>query len=384
MSRSARVLYVRVEGFYVRELARRGEAGPVVVHNEGRVLDAAEEVALRGVHPGMPVGQARALLREARHLPLAPDDYREASRRWLDALVPFSDRIEPLSLHEAAVDLSGHPRAEEIGRRAVAKVAEREPRLAVGWGAGVWLARLAADRRRAGAFADPAGFLSPLPVSDLPISPRATARLAGLGCATIADAARLSRATLRSQFRDEGELIHLAARGLLCERPRALYPEDALSRSVLFEGGEDSLENIFVAVGELAGEIGGRLAEAERETPDLSLHIEYEAGGETRSRTFARAIDGPRALYAALRLLIGDGFGEPVYAIRAVLPDLRRPRRRQSSLFAPPAADRLVVERAVQSVRDAFGADRIRLASQLKVERRKVVLREMGGLVGWR
>lgn len=235
-------LFVRVHGLYVRELASvslHGDTAPTVVHRDGLVLDASDDAALRGVVPGMPIGQARSLLSGARFVLFEPEFYRAAQRRWLDVLTPFTDALEPLSLHEAVLDLSGHPRPHEVARAALAVLLEVEPRISAGAGPTGWIARIAADHP-GDAVNDPAGFLAPLPVDVLPIDPRSKTRLASLGCSTVGEVRALAWDALRRQFRQDAGKIHNAAHGLYREPWGKLYPEDALTGSVVLDGGVES------------------------------------------------------------------------------------------------------------------------------------------------
>lgn len=92
-------------------------------------IEALDGTLYRGVGPGMPRGQARALLTGDRFVGLERDTFREAQARWLDCLVPYLGAIEPLSMHEATLDLSGHPRPEEIVLQVLRSVGEVEPRI---------------------------------------------------------------------------------------------------------------------------------------------------------------------------------------------------------------------------------------------------------------
>lgn len=340
MSRRPHVLYVRVHGLYVRELAGislHGDTAATVVFEDGAVLDASDDAQLRGVVPGMPVGQARALLSGARFVACDREFYRGAQRRWLDALLPFSDALEPLSMHEAALDVSGHPRPGEIARRALASLAEVAPRVSSGIGPAVWIARLAADHS-GDALADPAAFLAPLPVSALPIAPKLRDRLDALGCATVGAIAALPWNTLRRQFGPDASRIHSAAHGFHREPRGPIYPEDSLSGSVALDGGSESLEEIYRAALDLAALLGARLESLDRETPELLLHVGFDHGERTLERPFSRPIRDAQTLSAALSVLIAGGFHAPVHSLRVSLPRLRCIHAVQGDLYAERGA----------------------------------------------
>ena len=84
------------------------------MHRDGRALDACPEARAAGILPGMALAEARSVLAGAGRLVAWEEEpYREASRRWLEAVAEYSDAVEPLRQHEALADLTGHPRPRE-------------------------------------------------------------------------------------------------------------------------------------------------------------------------------------------------------------------------------------------------------------------------------
>lgn len=357
--------------------------GPLVVHDEGRLLDVCDLAAVRGAAPGMPLSQARALLAGARFVGFERETFREAQGRWLDQLVPFSDAIEPLSMHEAAIDLSMHPRPGEIARQVVQAVATVEPRVASGAGPSLWLARLAIDRE-SNATRDPARFLAPLPVSLLtPVNPSVRERLGTLGYQTIGDLQSVSLDVLRRQFGTTALTIQAAAMGRVAQPVRPLYPPGSAGGYVGVEGGTSSEQTLEAVLDRLAGEIGKRLAEEDRQTCELSVYIEHENGGKALSRSFVKPIGDPRSLRIALGILVGERCEEDVYGVRATLPHLRRKAQHQAALFGQ-VADRERIAPAIGRLQSTFGDTVVRRASELHVPRRVRFLKALSFATGWK
>lgn len=382
-------LCIRLEAFYVKELVQKTPAlaeETLVVLEEGRVLDVSDDARLRGVVPGMPKSQAKALIRGGRFIDREKDDFVRASRAWLDRLIPFTDAIEPIDQHEAVIDLSRHPRPEDLASLALAAVAESNPRTVSGAGCSKWLARLAVDRREAeGGVSAPREFLYGLPVDALvPVSAKAIAKLQALGYSTIGQVQEVPLDVLRRQFGSEGQVIHQAAHGKHFEPVRSLYPEATLSGYFPFEGGIDSLEVLESGCEELAKQLGGRISAMELETSEMFLHVEHERAVVSLSRNFSKPIRDERTFASAARLLLSKPPTELVYGIRASLPRLKQGKQVQANLFAMRSDQALKLERAVSRVQNVFGAATICFASEVEVPRRIRVLQEMGSLVGWR
>lgn len=381
----------RLESFYARELVRvhpnlGGET--FVVVEDGTVLDASDDAAARGVIRGMPLIQAKALLSSARFIERNREELISAQRAWLDVLVPYTDVIEPIEQHEAVIDLSAHPRPQEMAGRAIRALTQHAPRVLSGFGESKWIARLAVEYGRSAD--DPLEFLAPLSVGSLSlISLEAREKLRLLGYRDVGSLRELPQQVLCRQFPAEGLLIYRLAHAQHYEPVQALYPEKSIGGLFAFEGGTDSLETVSAGCAELARSVGGRLLGEEQETSELRLHVEYESGVRTFTRTFSKPIRNELSLLASLRLLT-DGLGaedkieELIYSIRVTLPHLRRAKRVQNGLFAQRADTERKLGQAVATVQNVFGQTSIHTGAEIVLPRRIRVLKEMGGLVGWR
>ena len=111
--RDCTILHVDMDAFYssVSLLARPDLVGtPVIIGgsaNRGVVLSATYEARALGVHSAMPMGRARRLAPNA--VVIAPDfrRYSEASEGVMALFRAVTPVVEPLSLDEAFLDISG-------------------------------------------------------------------------------------------------------------------------------------------------------------------------------------------------------------------------------------------------------------------------------------
>jgi DNA polymerase-4 len=150
--------------------------------------------------------------------------YQEMSGRIMAIFRRYTPLVEPLSLDEAFLDVSGCLRlfgpAETLARRLKAEVlAETGLTVTAGVAGQKHLAKIASSRNKPdGLTVVPPGgeldFLWPLPLRDLwGVGPATLARLEGLGLATVGDLAALDQETLARKFGRAGRQLWLLANG---------------------------------------------------------------------------------------------------------------------------------------------------------------------------
>jgi DNA polymerase-4 len=192
---------------------------PVIVGGlaaRGVVSTASYEARALGVHSGQPMAAARRLAPGAVFRAPRLARYREISGRLMEIFRRHTPLVEPLSLDEAFLDVSGSERLfgppEALARRLKAEVRRATGLTASAGVAGLkFLAKMASSRDKPdGLTVVPPGgeldFLRPLPLRDLwGVGPATLARLSALGLATVGDLAAQDRELLAREFGQAGQ-----------------------------------------------------------------------------------------------------------------------------------------------------------------------------------
>jgi DNA polymerase-4 len=274
------------------------------------VMSASYEARAFGVRSAMPSARARRLCPEV--VFVEPDfaAYRACATRLRELFLSFTPRVEPLSLDEAFLDVSGATSLfgppPEIGRRIRARVREELGlTCSVGIAPNKFLAKLASSRAKPdGLLVVSAGktldFLHPLSVDALwGVGERTHEVLTRLGIRTVAELAGTSARVLERVMGD-GPARHLLdlARGR-DDRPIVAYePPKQLSHEETFDHDLDEDDRVLRELLRLAFRVAGRLRREGYRARTVVLKVRLSSFTTlTRSRTLAEPTDAGTTLY---------------------------------------------------------------------------------------
>jgi len=320
--------------FAAVELLRHPElrGRPLVVGGAGArgvVAAASYEARRYGVHSAMPSVRARRLCPDAVFLPGDHAHYSEVSRRIMAIFRDVTPLVEPLSLDEAFLDVTGarrlHGDAPTIARALRERVRAQEGLdCTVGAARVKFLAKLAsglakprADRRGIepgrGVLVIEAGeelaFLHPLPVGKLwGVGPATLAKLERIGVATVGDLAALPEDLVTATLgKAVGAHLHALAnarddREVEADRGvKSVSHEETFARD-LHDHGALGLELL-----RMADSVATRLRRNDLRGRTVSIKVRYgDFRTLTRSHTLGRATDSAREIARVARALLGD------------------------------------------------------------------------------
>ncbi len=257
------ILHVDMDAFFVsveevRDPSLKGK--PVIVGGDpnGRGVVTAASYAARkyGIHSAMPLAKAKRLCPHAIFLRGSHGVYGEFSRRVFAILEKYSPLVEPMSMDEAYVDLTGCQKLHGP----VLETAERirnEIKKEVGIHASIGIASNKLLAKVASAYVKPNGilwiapgkekkFLEPLPVGRIPgVGSKSYEQFKRMGIKTVGHLAALPRELLEEVHGKWGTGLYLKSRGI-CQSPVVGNEEDSrsISRETTLE--TDSLDARFL------------------------------------------------------------------------------------------------------------------------------------------
>jgi DNA polymerase-4 len=282
-----------MDAFYasVEQLDRPELRGkPVVVggSSEGRGVVAAASYEARAfrIRSAMPMSRALRLCPEAVRVSPRFGRYAEVSRAVMDTFRSLTPLVEPLSLDEAFLDVTGWVAdgadAKAIGRDLKNEVRERTGlTLSAGVASSKSVAKIASDMQKPDGLVvvapgTEAAFLAPLPVRSLwGIGPKAEAALLAAGVRTVGDLAACGDAQAGRLLGSGGVFLRDMARGIddrevITEHERKSIGAETTFARDLPDGPEFRAE-----LQALAGEVGRRMRKAGARASTIAIKLRY-------------------------------------------------------------------------------------------------------------
>jgi DNA polymerase-4 len=287
------IIHADLDAFYasVEQLDRPELRGrPVVVGGspEGRGVVAAASYEARafGVRSAMPMSRAVRLCPDAVRVPPRFDRYGEMSRRVMAIFRALTPLVEPLSLDEAFLDISGWVQ-DGADPAAIAAELKREVKsatqltLSVGVGSSKTVAKIASDLKKPDGLVvvlpgTEAAFLAPLPIRALwGVGPKTERGLVLAGIRTIGDLARRSDADAERLLGNHGTSLRdmargIDGRGIETERERKSVGAETTFARDLPDGPE-----LRAALNRIAAEVADRLDRAHVKAQTVALKLRY-------------------------------------------------------------------------------------------------------------
>jgi DNA polymerase-4 len=379
------IAHIDMDAFYASVEQRdrpelRGR--PVIVgadpRGRGVVSACSYEARVFGVSSAMPISRAYRLCPDGVYLPVDMARYVAASRQIMAILDDFSPLVEPVSVDEAFVDLTGTTSLFGQAPQAVREIKRRircETGLtaSAGVGANKFVAKVASDLKKPDGLvvveADhEAEFLAPLPIERLWGVGKATAKaLAALGIARIGQLQRLPRETLVARLGDHGAGLHELAFGRDSRAVQPWTPPKSMGAETTFERDTSDHARLDATLRGQAERVARELRAERLSAARVTLKLRFaDFRTLTRSHTSDPTQDGLELYRRVAVLLSRETLGQPVRLIGVSASALTAEQTGQLGLLEANAVRRENLARAVDRITGRFGVDSIRPATLLR------------------
>ncbi|NMB01079.1 MAG: DNA polymerase IV [Firmicutes bacterium] len=319
------IMHVDMDAFFaaVEILDNPEYAGkPVIVGGykdspRGVVSTASYEARKYGVRSAMPIARAAVLCPQGIFIPGRMKRYQEVSEKILRIFPEFSPLVEPLSIDEAFLDMSGcehfYSSLEEMGQSLKRRIKEETGLTAsVGIAPNKFLAKLASDWQKPdGLFVlrpqEVQAFLNDLPVGKLwGVGRKSEAILHKLGLRFVRDILPHSLNWLQDKVGSAlGTQIYYLARGLDDRQVIPEYDAQSIGHEITFAEDQDSGTFLRQQLAQMSEKVGWRLRNQGLYARTVSIKVRFEDFKTiTRSHTLNYSFNDDDTIFReALHLL---------------------------------------------------------------------------------
>jgi DNA polymerase-4 len=349
---------------------------PVIIGGgrRGVVSTACYIARISGVHSAMPMFQALKACPEAVVIPPNMEKYGRVGREVRALMLELTPQVEPLSIDEAFMDLSGTERlhratpAVSLARLARRIEAEIGITVSIGLSFNKFLAKIASDLRKPRGFSvvghdEAVGFLATKPVGIIwGVGKAMQARLAADGIRTVGALQRLPDADLARRY---GSLGLRLARLSRAEDDRRVDPRGgakSVSAETTFEDDIADPRRLTAILRGLAEKVSRRLKREGLAGRTVTLKLKTI---DFRTRTRSRQLGDPTRLADRIftegqALLAREADGTRYRLIGIGVSDFEDPARADpADLVDPQASRRAAAEAAVDRIRGRFGNEAV-------------------------
>jgi DNA polymerase IV len=370
-----KIIHVDMDAFYASVEQRddpelRGK--PVVVggspQSRGVASTCSYEARKYGIRSAMPLAEAYRRCPHAIFVPVNGRKYREVSLQINKIFHDYTPIVEPLSLDEAFLDVTGSTRlfgsAENIAKEIKARIQmELELTASVGLACNKFLAKIASDLKKPNGLVVVAPdkiqqFLDPLPVERIwGVGVKTAERLHGLNIRCVRELRQLEVEYLERLFGIGGNQLYHLARGI-DERPVEIERGvKSIGREITFSEDIRDREALATFLLELTVDVGRKLRKEALKAKTINLKLRFKDFSTiTRARTLDSLTNLDEDIFASSSELLQEVvLKDSVRLIGVSVSNLSDQEDSQLSLFAEPKQEKENLTKAVDQLKERFG-----------------------------
>ena len=321
-----------------------------------------------GVKTAMPLYQAYKIAPQATFLKGSFGHYEKFSEEFFKILSRFTDKIEPLSLDEAYIDMTGFENLWISPEYTAHKIKEYiykelEITASVGIASNKVCAKVASRLQKPDAvvyvpWGKEREFLAPLPIGQLPgIGPRTESFLKNIGINTIGQLAKISQYLLIQSFGIHGLSLWQMANGLDSREVITPGQTKSISRSTTFEFDTHDYSFVRSTMYYLLERVCKNLRDENKQGQTIFVKIrDDDFKTRTHQKTILKFSNLEREFYPIAEQLLEDLFPKhkKVRLVGIGVANLKR-QSNQQNLFEYSFFKLKKIQEAIDNIRNRFG-----------------------------
>ncbi|MCU0645356.1 MAG: DNA polymerase IV [bacterium] len=390
------ILHIDMDAFFaaIEELDHPEYRGkPVVVgadpkggKGRGVVSTCNYEARKYGIHSAMPISQAY------QRCPFAIFAYPRGSRYWeisqkmFAILNEFTPKVEPISVDEAFMDITGCLRLfgspEEIAQKIKQRIKdELNLTASIGIAPIKFVAKIASDLRKPDGLVivEPGQvteFLHPLPISKMwGVGKKTEVQLKAMGIQTIGDLAKLSQDAVIKKFGKSGLHFWTLANGIDEREVESDHSVKSVSLENTYDEDVSDEKIIEQTISAIADNLSRILRKKQVKGKTVTLKIRlHDFSTFTRSHSFGSYFDSSQLISATALNLYHDfqKHGKKVRLLGIAVSNLNTQCNEQLGFFDAENKQDRQIDQVIDLVQNKFGPDLIKKASLLGIHSRRV------------
>jgi nucleotidyltransferase/DNA polymerase involved in DNA repair len=386
------ILHVDMDAFYASVEQRdhpehRGK--PVIVGSDpqggkgrGIVATCSYEARKFGVHSAQPISQAWRLCPQGIYVRPDMEKYVRVSGRVMQILLGFTDMVEPVSIDEAFLDVTGSLRLFGSGAEVAVKIKRRiqeelQLTASVGVAPNKFLAKVASDLKKPDGLVvvEPGKereFLDPLPVGRLwGVGPKTEEQLKKIGLTRIGQIAAMRHADLVSRLGKSGAHLWQLAHGI---DDRPVLPEEgfqSIGHETTFDRDTADRALLEATLLNLTEKVAHRLRAQNVRARTIAVKFrEADFSTFTRRTTLPDPVNTTEAIFPAARKLmqplLREGVAVRLIGVSASNLEQEIGARQMSLLPNPPAQKNRRRAAAMDAITRRYGDQAITRATLVR------------------
>ena len=382
---SSVIMHIDMDAFFASVEQRvnpRLRGKPVIVGGgtRGVVSTCCYIARTYGIHSAMPMFRAKKLCPEAVIIKPRGALYSQEGRRLRDMMRDLTPLVEPLSIDEAFLDLSGtekvHRRPPALTLARFAKRVEKEVGITVSIGLSYnkFLAKVASDFEKPRGFSiigelEALGFLKDKPVSMIyGVGPALGGKLKRDGILTFGHLQIRDKAELTKKYGSIGTRLYNFSRGLDPRKVVPASPVKSVSAETTFNSDISDYAALEKVLWPLCEKVSARLKAKDLKGRVVTLKVKTaHFRSLTRNKTLPEATCYAETIFKAGQSLLAPvAKGERYRLIGVGVSDFSLNAGAEPDFFAEKGSKKIRAEEAVDEVRKSFGKAAIKKGRSLK------------------